>query len=58
MKLKKMHTRRRFTINHNFLGGGLEKETTFAQKVYASNSAAAAVSRSVIFSNAVLKAFN
>jgi hypothetical protein len=37
---------------------GLEKELAFAQKVYASDSAATAVSRSVILSNAVLKAFN
>jgi hypothetical protein len=37
---------------------GLEKEPTFAQKVYASDSVAAAVSRSVILSNAVIKAFN
>jgi hypothetical protein len=37
---------------------GLEKELAFAQKVYASDSVAAAVSRSIILSNAVLKAFN
>jgi hypothetical protein len=37
---------------------GLEKESVFTQKVYASDGAAAAVSRSVILSNAVLKTFN
>jgi hypothetical protein len=36
----------------------LEKEPAFAQKVYVTDSVAAAVSRSVILSNAVLKAFN
>jgi hypothetical protein len=37
---------------------GLEKEPTFTQKVCVSYSAVAAVSRSVILSNAVLKVFN
>jgi hypothetical protein len=36
---------------------GLEKEPAFAQKICTSDSAAA-VSRFVILSNAVLKAFN
>jgi hypothetical protein len=58
MKLKKMHIRRRFAINRHFLARGLEKEPTFAQKVCASDSAAAVVSRYVILSNAVLKTFN
>jgi hypothetical protein len=58
MKLKKMHTRRRFAINRHFLGEGVEKEPAFGQKVCASDSDAAAVSRSVIHSNVVLKAFN
>jgi hypothetical protein len=58
MKLKKMHNRQRFAINRHFMDDGLEKESAFAQKVCASDSAAAAVSRSVILSNAVVKAFN
>jgi hypothetical protein len=41
-----------------FWARGLEKELSFTQKVYASNSDVAAVSRSVILSNAILKAFN
>jgi hypothetical protein len=58
MKLKKMHTRRHFAINRHFLGEGLEKEPVFTQKVCASDSVVGAVSKSVILSNAVLKAFN
>jgi hypothetical protein len=41
-----------------FLARGHEKESAFAQKVYVSDSVVAAVSRPIILSNAVLKAFN
>jgi hypothetical protein len=41
-----------------FWARGLEIEPAFAQKVYASDSVDVNVSRFVILSNAVLKAFN